>query len=432
MLVPTKTVLPSGLTLITVPMPSVQSVTALCLVNTGSRYEAPADEGIAHFLEHMVFKGTANYPDAQSLAAAVDGVGADFNAFTSKEYTGFYVQAAAEHLPLAVDVLSDMLLTPRLQADDLEREKGVIVEEINMYADSPSRHIGDLFENMMYSGSGLGHDVIGSKKTVTAFSTADFERFLSTWYGLSNIVVVLAGDAETLNRPELVGEIDKAFSKGNHQRASEKPDLQPYLKGPVLAKEQLLVEHKETEQAHFILAFPGFDRHDPDRYALSLLSTVLGGNMSSRLFTEVREKRGLCYYVHSEADHYHNTGSFGASAGVDPKRVDEAVKVTLGEFAALVDGSKPVTAAELQKAKDYVAGKMILGLEDSESVAQFFGMKELLLGKIESPESVLAKVKAVSLEQVHAVAARLVKPDQVRFGIIGPFKDRERFEKVLK
>lgn len=432
MLSHTLTTLPSGLHVITIPMPSVQSVTVLALVNTGSRYEEPREEGIAHFLEHMVFKGTAKYEDAQQLASVVDSVGANFNAFTSKEYTGFYVQAASKHLHLAVDVLSDMLLTPRLREADLQREKGVIVEEINMYADTPMRHIGDVFEQMMFRGNGLGHDVIGSKTTVTALEVADFQKFLRQWYGLGNMVVTIAGDAQKVGHPELLSQVEAAFTKGENDRAEGKVGLGMYLSDNPLSPFKMHVEHKATEQAHFIMAYPGLKRNDPDKYALSLLGTLLGGNMSSRLFTEVREKRGLCYYVHSDVDHYHNVGQFGASAGVDPSRIDEAIKVTQNEFLALIDGSKPVTPEELQKAKDYVAGKMVLGLEDSESVAQYYGMKHVLTGEIETPDQVLAKVKAVTLDEVMAMAHRLIVPGEVRFAVIGPYKDEQRFIDILR
>lgn len=431
MLTHTLTTLPSGLQVVTVPMPAVKSVTVLAFVNTGSRYEEPREEGIAHFLEHMVFKGTAKYPDAQDLASAVDSVGANFNAFTSKEYTGFYVQAASKHVYLALDVVSDMLLTPQLREADLEREKGVIVEEINMYADTPMRHIGDVFEQMMFKDSGLGHDVIGSKATVTALEVADFQKFLRQWYGLGNIVLTIAGDAEVVQDPKLLSEVETYFTKGEDERAKGKVVLGSYLATNPLSPFKMHLDYKATEQAHFIMAYPGLRRDDPDKYALAMLGTVLGGNMSSRLFSEVREKRGLCYYVHSDVDHYHNVGQFGASAGVDPSRIDEAIKVTHNEFLSLIDGTKPITATELQKAKDYVAGKMVLGLEDSESVAQYYGMKLLLNGEIETPEEVLAKLKAVTLEQVAAVAKRLIVPGELRFAVIGPYKDESRFTALL-
>ena len=425
------TTLDSGLCVLRVPMPSVESVTVLALVNTGSRYEKPEWWGISHFLEHMVFKGTENYPDAQTLSAAVDAVGAKFNAFTSKEYTGYYVKAASPHLNLALDVVSDMLLTPKLRQDDIDREKGVIIEEINMYADMPSSHIANLFEQMMFNTQSLGHDVIGNKDTVSALKTADFEAYLRQWYGLKNVVLILAGDDKILKKESTIKLVEEMFSKG-HPTARESSKVKDHLGTAPITKEKLIVEHRPTEQAHFILGFPSVSRIHAHRHALSLLGVILGGNMSSRLFSEVREKRGLCYYVHADTDFYHDIGVFGASAGVDPQRVDEAVKVTIDEFMAVVDGRKPITEAELKNAKAYIKGKFVMDLEDSESVAQYFGMKRLLLGQVETPQQLLEKFNAVELEDVHAAAEKVIQKDELRFGIIGPFEEKERFEKLLK
>ncbi len=425
------TTLPNGLPVVCIPMPSVQSVTVLTLVNTGSRYEKPKEEGIAHFFEHMVFKGTEKFPEAQDLASAVDSVGADFNAFTSKEYTGYYVKSASKNIRLALDVVSDMLLTPKLRQDDIDREKGVIIEEINMYTDTPPRFINDLFDRMMFKGSGLGHDIIGTKATVSEMTTSDFTQFLKQWYGFGNMLLVMAGDARVLEDPATLELAQEMFSKDSIERIKDKVKLERYLPVQPLAPHRLHLQYKETEQAHFVMGWPAMHRRDPGRYALSLFSTILGGNMSSRLFTEVREKRGLCYYVHADSDMYHDTGVFGASAGVDPARVLEALKVTIGEFEAIASGEKPITDEEMKKGKDYVAGKMVLGFEDSENVAQYYGMKQLLTNMIETPEEVLEKVKAVTQEEIMAIAQRIIQEGELRLAVIGPFKDKEKFEKLI-
>lgn len=427
----TVTQLTSGLTVVKLPMAIVSSVTVLALANTGSRYEQPEWQGIAHFFEHMVFKGTARYPDAQALAAVVDGVGADFNAFTSKDYTGYYVRAAAEHVGLALDVVSDMLLTPKLDQADIDREKGVIIEELNMYVDSPQRHIDNVFDQLMFSDPGLSHDIVGTKQTVQSFTSDDFRRFLHQWYGLSNLVLVVAGDASVVEGKKLDDQIDQAFSKPMAEPRVAKPADLRQFPTRVFGEERLKVVFRETQQAHFVLGWPGLERSHPDRYALALLSTVLGGNMSSRLFTEVREKRGLCYYVHSSEEHFHDVGVFGGGAGVDPTRTAEALAVTIGEFLAIGDGTKPVTEAELQRAKDYVVGKTILGLEDSESMAQYFGMRQLLRQEIETPAETLAKIKAVKLVDVHRIAQKVIKSDQLRLAMIGPFKHQAEVEQWL-
>lgn len=424
----------NGLTVVKIPMSSVESVTVLAFANTGSRYETPNLQGIAHFFEHMVFKGTANYPTPQSLAAAVDGVGADFNAFTSKEYTGYYVHAAAEHVTLALDVVSDMLLTPKLQQADIDREKGVIIEELNMYVDSPQRHIDNVFENLMFGADpGLAHDIVGTKQTIQSFTSEDFSRFLNHWYGLNNLVLVVAGDEQVVNGKTLMDQIETAFGKPTRSERSTaaKEAREKSLAPKVFGDDRLSLVYRKTEQAHFILGWPGIHRLDPRKYALSLLSTILGGNMSSRLFTEVREQRGLCYYVHSSDDYFQDVGVFGAAAGVDPKRAAEALNVTVGEFLDIASGKRPITELELQRAKDYVAGKTVLGLEDSESVAQYYGVKQLLRGEIETPDAVLAKVKAVKLDDLHQIAQQLVIKDQLRLAIIGPFKNQAKVQQWM-
>ena len=424
------TSLSSQLTVLRIPMPSIQSVTVLALVNAGSRYEPAKWWGISHFLEHMVFKGTEKYPDAQALSAAVDAVGARFNAFTSKEYTGYYVKAAANHLELALDVVSDMLLTPRLRQSDIDREKGVIIEEINMYRDMPAAHISNLFEEMMFNIETIGHEVIGTKETVSSLKVEDFAQYLHQWYGLRNVVLVLAGDEKVLRKESTLTLIQKMFQKGDVE-TRQAEDFRKHLDTKPITDKKLHVENRKTEQAHFVMGFPGLPREHALRHASTLLGVVLGGGMSSRLFNEVREKRGLCYYIHADTDFYHDTGVFGASAGVDPTRVDEAVKVTMDEFQAVVEGRKPITEAELQKAKDFVSGKFVLDLEDSESVAQYFGMKQLLLGKIETPAELLAKFTAVTMDQVREVAQRIIRPAETRFAIIGPFEQPDRFQKLL-
>ncbi len=419
--------LKSGLTAITIPMPSVQSLTVMALANTGSRYEQPSQYGIAHFFEHMVFKGTAKYPEAQDLAQAVDSVGANFNAFTSKEYTGYYVQVASKHFELALDVVSDMLLTPQLRQEDIDREKGVIIEEMNMYADMPASDIGDKFEQMAFAGNGLSHKIVGTKETVNATTTQDFQNFLQAWYGLNNLVVVVAGDATIVNKAQTLTQIEQMFSKsGNKQSEVTHERL-----GVILAEDKNIFVSKKTEQSHFTFGWPSIERLSTRRHALTLLSSIIGGNMSSRLFSEVREKRGLCYYVHSDLTQYHEGGLFGGSAGVDPTRVEEAIKVSLDEFRLLANGEKKVTADELRRAKEYVIGKTVLGLEDSESVAQFYGLRQLLHGKVENPDDFIAKIRQVELEDVQGLATDLIVPSQLRFGLIGDFNE-DKIREIIK
>jgi predicted Zn-dependent peptidase len=422
-----------NITVVRVLMPAVKSLTALVLVNTGSRYEKPHEQGIAHFLEHMVFKGTEKYPTSQILAQTVDTLGADYNAFTSKEYTGYYITVASRHIQVALDVLSEMLLKPVLKEEDIEREKGVIVEEINMYKDMPMHLISNLFEQMVFAGSGLAHDITGQAETVNRLTHTDFERFLQQWYGVGNILVVLAGDAKVLEEDAVLEAVGEAFSKEPlRERIVEKMSRRAMLsKTSPLSPHRLHIENKATEQAHIVMGWPGLQRTDERRYAQSLLSVILGGNMSSRLFTEVREKRGLCYYVRSDVDTYHDVGVFGAAAGVDASRVNEAIAVIMEQFYLVATAAAAPTADELTRAKEYLIGTTILSSEHSRNLAQFYGFKQLLFGKIETPDETLAKIKAVTLEEVQALATDIFATDVVRLAVIGPYPDPTKFEHYL-
>ncbi len=426
-------VLDSGLELIRIPMASISSVTALVLGNTGSRYEKPAQQGLAHFFEHMVFKGTKKYPDPQVLASTIDAVGAQSNAFTSKEYTGYYVKAASKHLERSLDVLSDMLLQPLIRPEDIEREKGVIIEEINMYSDSPMQDIDNVFDQLLFENESLGHDVIGTKETVSGMNHQDFLDLLSGWYGLPNLTLVLAGDAAVVESDQTVNLVSKLFGGEKsplENRVDHRVEVEPLLKSSWKNAGRLLVKTKQTEQAHVMLGWPGLVRSDERRYALALLSIVLGGNMSSRLFTEVREKRGLCYYVHSTVDYYHEAGVFGAAAGVDPRRIHEAVQVIVDEFQQLSSAKRAITQQELDRAREFAMGTLVLSLEDSQSVAQYYGVRQLLQRKIDSPDKVIEHLKAVTLEEVNQLAQMLLKSGEMRLALIGPFEQTE-FEKYV-
>lgn len=425
--------LKSGLQLIRVPMEGVPSVTTMTLVNTGSRYEKPNVEGIAHFFEHMVFKGSEDYPDAKAIASTIDAIGAKYNAFTSKEYTGYYVKAAGEHIEKSLDVVSDMLIRPKLKQEDIDRERSVIIEEINMYQDHPMRYASYLFDELFFRGSGLEHDVLGSKTTVESINRDNFITFLRQWYGLGNTTVILAGNKEAVKSRATLNTIKDVFSKEPEQiRPRDKVKIDKLLsKESPVSPHKLRVMEKATEQAHLVLGWPGIERASEQRYALALLNVIMGGNMSSRLFSEVREKRGLCYYVRSENDYYHDAGVFGASAGVDPQRINEAIKVIKSEFVAVGDGEQAVTEEELDQAKEYLTGSMTIGFEDSKNVAQFFGLKQTLTDDIEDPEKTLDKLRDVELEEVTEIAEQLLDSREMRLAVIGPYEDEDRFKQFV-
>jgi predicted Zn-dependent peptidase len=421
--------LQSGLRVITVPMPALKSMTVLAMVGVGSRFESDETAGISHFLEHLPFKGTQNYPTSLDIATAIDGVGGKHNAFTSKEYTGYWVKVASKQWKLGLDVVSDLLLTARLREEDIEREKGVIVEEINMYEDEPQAKVADIFDSLVFKDSPLYREIIGSKKTVTSFTQKDFMNHWNTWYDPTNVVVGIVGgspDDIDMTSDAFMDVVGEYFAKGNER-----------LGGGVRTfgmkqqtKPRLNVFYKKTEQAHFHLGVPGVSREDPDRYTLTILTTLLGGNSSSRLFNEIREKRGLAYYAYASADVFQDTGSLYALEGVTLNKIEEAIAVTLEEFDKVTQGTG-VTSEEVERSKEYVIGKMTLDLEDSASVANMVVRKALLEGQVVTVEEVIEKIRAVDKDSVVALAGRLLDRKKLNLAVVGPFKNEETFAKLL-
>jgi predicted Zn-dependent peptidase len=424
-------VLESGLRLVTVPM-SVPSVTVLAMVGAGSRYEGQRVNGISHFLEHMVFKGTAKYPTALSLSSAVDGVGAEFNAFTGKEYTGFYVKAGSAHLALAIEVIGEMLFRPRLEAAEIEREKGVIIEEINMYEDQPIRDIGNVFDSLLYSSSSLGWDVIGTKATIREMRKEDFEEHMERWYRPQNMVLGIAGDGQKISdvRFQMLDLVQKYFKTANSKRQmANRKDWEKFRQD----KPQVKIKPKQTEQAHFILGVRGLPRGHQNRYVMAVLSTILGGNMSSRLFIEVRERRGLAYYVRSGVEAYQDTGSFGIQAGVELSKIDEAVAVIVEELGKVKNkGRKGIKASEVIKSKEYLKGKLLLDWEDSREVAGEYVEDWLAEGKVRTPAEIIRGIEAVTLPEVERLAKELLVQPHLNLAAIGPYSEPDKFEKLLQ
>lgn len=420
-----KYLLKNGLRIVVVPSTSLESATLTVWVKTGSRFEDARTNGISHFLEHMVFKGSKKRPTAKEIAEAVDAIGGEFNATTSKDWTNFYIKAQAGHLERAFDVLSDMVLNPVLKKEEIEREKGVIVEEIAMYEDTPMLRIGDIFEQLIFDKTPLGRDIAGTPNTVKGITQDDFIRYRKRHYYAENMLLTVAGK---VNGNEVIRLAEKYFGelkKGG--REGKETKIKEDQKGS-----QLKLHSKKKEQAHFILGFRGNPRGYQGRFAEAVLSVILGGGMSSRLFTEVRERRGLAYAVKTSAERYQDTGYLGTYAGVDVKRADEAIKVVLDQHYGLADGRYPISASELTKAKEYLKGHMALALEDTKGVNEFFGESELFLNKIETPEEVFKAVDRVSIEDVLFEAKKLFVPKNLNLAIIGPYDDPGRFEKLIK
>jgi predicted Zn-dependent peptidase len=404
--------LANGVRVLTVPMSGVESVTAMILCKTGSRNETAKQAGISHVLEHMVFKGTKKYPTPMAIAEAVDSIGAEQNAFTSKEYTGYYITSAAKHLGLTLDIQSQMLCVPTLPQDDLNREREVIVEEINMYEDQPMSKASEEFENLMYDGSSMGRMIIGTKETVRATTSEDLRKYMSRWYRGSNMLVVVAGKLgirkEELGIGELLEEKFGGMERGNIDNYETMADY---------GEAEVRHFKKKTEQAHFYMGVPGLSITDPRRYALQMAQVVLGGGMSSRLFNEIREKRGLAYYVKADLDMNFDCGYLGVRAGVKLEKLGEAMGVVKEEMLKLAD---TITGAELVKAKEYVLGHMPLSLEGSMDIAQFYGMRALVLDEIRHPDEVVQQVSKVTLDEVKKVVRDLVGEDKIRSVVVGP------------
>ena len=414
--------LPNGLRVLTATMPQAQSVSCFVMLAAGSRYETRESNGIAHFSEHMFFKGTERRPTARDIAGEVDAIGGEFNAFTGKEYTGYYVRCAAEHRDVALDVIVDMLRNSKFDADEIDREKGVIIEEMNMYFDTPRDFIDGVYEELVYGGDHpLGWDIIGRKETIQGATRETFLDYLGHWYKPSRMVVGIAG----LTGEGLIERITELFG-----------DLEDAPTGTPLAApagatngSRVKVHTKQSDQAHICLGVRSRPIADPDRYVLSVLSTVLGGGMSSRLFTEVRERRGLAYYVFATNHAYTDAGSLYAQAGVDIDRIDDAVETVAAELRKIA--AEAVPADELHKAKSFAKGRFALQTESPHGLISFGLRREVLEGRTPEPQEVLDGIEAVTADDVQRVATDLIGNQALRLAVIGPFDDADRFEQLL-
>jgi predicted Zn-dependent peptidase len=418
-----RTQLSNGTRVLTAPLAHAQSVSCFVMLAAGSRYESKDTNGIAHFAEHMFFKGTERRPASRDITTEIDAIGGEFNAFTGKEYTGYYVKCAAEQRGVALDVLVDMLRNSRFEPDEIEREKGVIVEEMNMYFDTPRDFIGGLYDSLLYGDQPLGWDIIGTKDTVRGATRETFLDYVDHWYKPERMVVGLGGrvDGDFLGELEgLLGDIAPADTGEPAPVALPSENDGPRIR----------IRTKQSDQAHLCLGVRSYPLQHPDRYALQLLTTVLGGGMSSRLFTEVRERRGLAYYVFGLNNSYTDAGSLYAQAGVDINRIEDAVATIVAELRKIAD--EPVPAKELEKARNSAKGRFILQLESPHGLIMFGLRREVLEGVATEPEEVLAGLDAVTTEDVQRVAQDVIARNGLNLALIGPFDDEsERFEKLL-
>lgn len=417
-----KTTLPNGLRLITKNLPNTEAVTVLVLVGAGSRYETLEINGIAHFIEHMFFKGAKKYKNTKEVSETIDGIGGDFNAFTGKEYAGYYVKVASSHTETAVDVLSDMLINATFDPTEINKERGVILEEYNMYQDTPMYQTGWNFESLIFGDQPIGRDQIGTKELITTVTQDQFRDYQQKLYTPDNTVICMVGN---VNHDEALALTEKYFQMADHKKSLEHDEFSGFQ-----TEEKIHLTTKKTEQAHLVLGFPGVSYTSPDRWASKLLSIILGGNMSSRMFLHVREQKGLCYYVRTETDEYTDTGTFTTRAGVDVTRVKDAIESIVHEYKIMFEDG--ATQAELDKAKSYLKGKMVLRLEDSEEYAHLLGRQELLRDNILDPEAIQNEIDKVDLEDVNRLAKQILDENKLYLCLIGPYKDKEEFSQLLK
>ncbi|GAB4219483.1 MAG: pitrilysin family protein [Candidatus Microgenomates bacterium] len=449
--------LKNGLRVLLVDTEAFPTLTTLLLVGAGSRYETEKNNGIAHFFEHMAFKGSKKYSSSLIISSIIEGKGGIFNAFTAKDHTGYWIKSTVDHFETVVDVLSDMVLYPLLKEEEIEREKGVIVEEINMYEDTPYRKVGDYFENLLYQGNSLGLEIAGTKETVTSFNRATFVDYINSLYYPKNAVLVVAGGLSKFNQaryrvshssgspfpakggkdiPSRSKQVSSLYDdylsiieeKFGSWQGDKKINFQKVKENQ--NKPQIFVKYKDTQQAHFVLGYRAFSLFDKRRYALSVLSSILGGGMSSRLFIEVRERRGLCYYVHTSKEAYQDVGYIATSAGVvnNLEKIKEAVEVIIDEHEKIASGD--LKDEEIEKAKEYLKGRVLLSLEDSTNIATSFGTSLVLTNQFKTVEQVIEEIEKVKRQDLIALAKELFVKKHLNFALIGPFKEKE-FENIF-
>ena len=418
----TKSKLKNGLRVITVPMKDNPTVTVLVLVETGSKYETKKNNGISHFLEHMCFKGTTIRPTAHTIASELDGLGSQYNAFTGQEYTGYYAKSDAKHFKQLFDVISDIYLNSTFPEAEMQKEKGVIVEEINMYEDMPHRHVQDLFTSLLYGDQPAGWNIAGTRENVKSFTRNDFVEYKHAHYVPKATTVVVAGK---VSAKDVEKEVAKIFGTlKNHAKA---PKLKTIEKQ---SKPEVLVQYKKTDQTHLVLGVRTFDTYNKANAVLTVLSTVLAGGMSSRLFIKLREDMGVAYYVRSHNDTSTDHGCLEISAGVSNDRVVEVVREILLECKKLAE--VPVSKEELAKVKEYLVGNMKLELESSDAWTSFYGGQEILRKKIKSPEDVEKEVRKVTAKQIQDMAKKIFVNKHLNLALIGPFETDALFKEVLK
>jgi predicted Zn-dependent peptidase len=416
-----KAVLDNGLRVITSTMPHSRSVSLVILVGAGSCYESKEEAGISHFAEHLFFKGTQRRPTSKEISQDIEGVGGIINGGTDKEVTIFWSKVASPHFPIALDVLSDLLLNSRFDSKEIERERRIINEEINMNLDLPQQRVNMLIDELLWPEQPLGREVIGYKETVSSITRGQLLDYVARRYVPNNAVLSIAGD---IRHEEAMTQIEPLLNKWAAGDLST-----GYLTNDKQTEARLCIEPKDIEQANLCLAVHGFSHSHPQRFTHDLLNTALGGGMSSRLFMEIRERRALAYDIHSYTDHFLESGSFGIYAGVDPKKIEVALAAILGETSKIKQG---ITTNELTRAKELSKGRLHLRLEDSRNVALWYGSQEMLMQQILGIDDVISIVDAITIGELKEVAGGILTDSGLNLAITGPVKEEKPLRQLLK
>ncbi len=417
----TKHTLQNGLRVILAPEKDARAMTLLVLVEAGSKYETKELNGLSHFLEHMCFKGTVKRPRPITIATELDQIGAEYNAFTGHESTGYYAKADARHFDLVLDVISDLYLNPTFETKEIETEKGVVIEEINMYEDTPMRNVQELFLSTVYGDQPAGWPLGGKKEVIRAIKRDNFIKYREEHY-LSNATVVIAAGAIPDDAKERIEAAFALMPQGVKKDKLAVIDTQE--------KPATFIKYKESDQTHFVLGVRAYHVFDPRRYQLEVLSASLGGGMSSRLFPKIRGELGAAYYVRSGADFFTDSGLFVTSIGAEHSKLEITLEAVLKEYARLKH--EPVSETELKKAKDHLKGGLVLSIETSDALASFYGGQEIATKTIHDPEEVFRQIDIVTAKDIMDIANDIFKDQHLNLALIGPIKEDQSFEKILR
>jgi predicted Zn-dependent peptidase len=416
-----KQILSNGLRLILSQMAEVRSVSVTFFVGAGGCYETAPDAGISHFVEHLCFKGTEKRRSSREISEAIEGTGGVLNGGTDKELTVYWCKVASTHLGLAIDVLSDILKNSRFDESDIENERKVVVEEINMNIDSPQQRVDTLIFELLWPGQPLGRDIAGFKETVQGFHREDFSKFYKSHYLPNNTVISIAGDIDCNKTASILHQYLDDWNTSGVKGPLPSTDTQ--------TKPRIKIEYRDIEQVQLCLGLQGLSLQHPDRFSLDILNILLGEGMSSRLFIELREKHGLAYEVGSSTDHFKDAGDLVVHAGTDPKQAGQALGIILEQLSRI---KEDVTEEEVERAKELIKGRLYLALENTRSVANWLGAQEMLTGKILTVDEVTAHVDAVKLDDLKRVARKLIVTDKLNLAVVGPVKNEEALLDILK